>query len=199
MVKPSVEGTAWELELPQPWATCLVLGKLEVANLFAPPAAELIGRRISIVAGPVCKDLLWLIPMATGAPLPEVRRGWPRGVVGSAVLQGWLKTGRQGAIVQQVRPGDSSPFRRPKGLAGPYGWVLRLPSVKIQPRGIATTIRAGYWDLPAVQRNLMRYAEQYGEQGLGPEQAEQLRRLRERQEKDGSFEDIRGTAGNGSG
>jgi hypothetical protein len=199
MAKPTAEGTAWQLELPQPWASCLVAGQLEVANLFAPPAADLIGRRIAIVGGAVCKDLLWLIPMATGAPLPEVRKGWPRGVVGTAVLQGWLKTGRQGAIVQQVRPGDSTPFRRPKGLSGPYGWVLRLPSVKIQTRGIATAIRAGYWDLPSVQQNLMRYPEQYGEQGLGPEQAEQLRRLRERQERDGSFQDVRGTTGDDPG
>ncbi|CAB4154421.1 hypothetical protein UFOVP650_4 [uncultured Caudovirales phage] len=195
MAKPTAEGTAWELELPQPWASCVVLGKLEVANLFAPPAAELIGRRVTIVAGPVCKDLLWLIPMATGAPLPEAKKGWPRGAVGSAVLQGWLRTGRQGAIVEQVRPGDSTPFRRPKGLSGPYGWVLRLPSIKIQPRGIATTIRAGYWDLPAVQRHLLHYVDQHGEQGLNPEQAEQLRRLRERQEQYGRFEDTSGAAG----
>lgn len=160
--------------LPQPRAQLLVTGKLEVANLYLPPNPALIGERIAIVGGELAKEDLWMLPELFGVELPEnwQREGFPRGVIGSAVLRGWVKCAVNGKVVRQERPGNKSPFRKLKGLSGPYGWVLRQPSVTKLPRvrsGIRV-IRAGYYDQPVVQKHIVWYAQTYGADKLTAEQ-----------------------------
>jgi hypothetical protein len=107
-----------------------------------------------------------------------------RGIVGTAVIEGWVEWER-GEIVRQTRPGNSRPFRKPRGVCGPFSWILRHASLSGAPPGPdLVPLRAGYWDLPEVQEHLLCYAERYGVSGLAPDLLAKLEQLRaERKDK----------------
>ena len=170
------------LEVPQPRAELLVRGRLEVVNLRLPPKPELVGTRIAIFAGPVAPHDLWMLPELYGIEIqPDNWRlnGFRGGVIGSAVLRGWVRTDTRCKAVGQYRPGNKEPFKKLKAMLGPIGWVLRQPSqTNLPTRTGLRLIRAGYWDQPIVQRHLIWYADTYGENRLTESDRARLVQLR---------------------
>jgi hypothetical protein len=146
-------------------------GKLEVVNLWLPPKPELVGTRIVIVATEVDSWDLWMLPSLHKVKLATPKNHvWSHGVLGTCLLAGWVRTELGKGVVGQYRPGNTTQFRKLKGLTGPVGWVLRQPETTRVPNleGLLR-IRAGYWDQAEVQKYLVWYAETYGTKDLSPE------------------------------
>ncbi len=160
---PAVSVTH-QLVLPQPWAWALLAGELEVANCDYPPQPSLLGTRIGIVGGPLW-EAWWLLEglgirlrREDGEPAALHRAtGW----LGTVELVGYLRSGPGKKILEQVRPGDETPFRTRKGLLGPVGWILRKPKLGEAVAG-ARTIRAHWEDSKAYREQLTCYADQHG-------------------------------------
>lgn len=167
------------LILPQPWAWALVTGELELANCDYPPQPSLLGTRIGIVGGE-CWGA-WGLLEGFGVRLRREHGGLAAacratGWLGTVELIGYLRTAPNRKIIEQVRPGDDTPFRTRKGLIGPVGWILRRPKQGEEVRG-ARTIRAHWEESKAYREQLVCYADRYGCKELSSHHHETLQKM----------------------
>lgn len=156
------------LRIEQPWGWLLLNGHLLGINRDLPPHPDYVGKRLALWATEYESGWwLWLRDYAgLQCPREQPRESRHLGIIGTAELEGWVRI-EAGSRVEQYRPQKpDTQFRNARAAYGRFLWVLRQPKPLADDPARYKPLRALTSETTEFRKDLLRYAERYGTDGV---------------------------------